>query len=460
MSTDITATSDIATTAADEAPLTWRDTFPWRDARTAWRDEPIDLNNPYRLGEVVNLIVEHHSAKRLGDCFPYLHAGYELHEFGFPPSVARYWAGRGYDTFDDVAGHRVRAISDIPQVGRVMWTRSLTKMAAENVRAAVILEHAGDEIERAVGMRDFTPEQYRFDEPFKALPPRGDGAAATAADTSTGAGPAPDSAPTPVQDDAPSVTPTASPAAATAPAGAGAGDAVGEGAADVVVAAAVDAAPAQPAPAHTTPAVSPAAAPDQIMADIAVVAQWLVDTGKATLPADTPGLLDGVSGAAADALDRLRATPALAWTNQADYTARFSRRFSALATGLRQNEVYVARHIVFAERPALHADVAAGLDLGVANVPGLVAQVKDQLVRAITADTELYDFAYTVLERCAPGTPIVDVVGTFPVLIDQVPALGASLWRVIERLSTVLDPDAGFIVRDGLCVPDKRINVT
>lgn len=54
----------------------------------------------------------------------------------------------------------------------------------------------------------------------------------------------------------------------------------------------------------------------------------------------------------------------------------------------------------------------------------------------------------------APGTPIVDVVGTFPVLTDPVPALGAPLWRVIERLSAVLDPDAGFTVRDGRCVAD------
>lgn len=393
------------------------------------------------------------SAKRLGDCFPYLHAGYELHEFGFPPSVARHWAGLGYDTFDDVAGHRVRAISDIPQVGRVMWTRSLAKMAAENVRAAVILEHAGDEIERAVGTRDFTPEQYRFDEPFVALPPRGDGAAATDADTSTGAGPAPAPAPepdpAPEQDDAPSDTP----AAATTPEPAGAG--AGEGAADVAVDAAVTAAPAQPAPAHTAPAAVPATATDQVMADIGVVAQWLVDSGKATMPADTPGLLHGVSGAAADALDRLRATPALAWTNQTDYATRFSRRIDALAAGLRQHERHVARHVVFAERPALHADVATGLDLGAANVPGLAGQVKDQLVQAINADNELHDFAHAVLEHCTPGTPIVDVVGTFPVLTDQVPSLGAPLWRVIERLSAVLDPDAGFTVRDGRCVPDR-----
>lgn len=456
MSTDTTATAvTTAVAAADEAPLTWRDTFPWLDARTAWKDEPIDLNNSSRLHEVVSLIVGHHSAKRLGDCFPYLHAGYELHEFGFPPSVARYWAGRGYDTFDDVAGHRVRAISDIPQVGRVMWTRSLAKMAAENVRAAVILEHAGDEIERAVGTRDFTPEQYRFDEPFVALPPRGDGAAATDADTATGAGPAPDPAPAPApdQDDAPSATPATAPSdtPATTPAGAGAG----EGAADVAVAAAVDAAPAQPAPAHTTPANSPATAPDQIMADVAVVAQWLADSGKATMTADTPGLLHGVSGAAADALDRLRATPALAWTNQTDYTTRFSRRIDSLAAGLRQHERHVARHVVFAERPAPHADVATGLDLGAANVPGLVGQVKDQLAQAINADTELHDFAHAVLEHCTPGTPIVDVVGTFPVLTDPVPALGAPLWRVIERLSAVLDLDAGFTVRDGRCVPDR-----
>lgn len=454
MSIDTTATADISTIAADESPLTWRDTFPWLDARTAWKDEPIDLNNSSRLHEVVSLIVEHHSAKRLGDCFPYLHAGYELHEFGFPPSVARHWAGLGYDTFDDVAGHRVRAISDIPQVGRVMWTRSLAKMAAENVRAAVILEHAGDEIERAVGTRDFTPEQYRFDEPFVALPSGGDGAAATDADTATGAGPAPDPAPAPApdQDDAPSATPAAAttPAPATTPAGGGAG----EGAADVAVDGAVSAAPAQPAPAHTAPAAVPATAPDQIMADIAVVAQWLADSGKATMPADTPGLLHGVSGAAADALDRLRATPALAWTNQTDYTTRFSRRFGALGARLRQHERHAARLNVFADRPAPHADVSTGLDLGAANVPGLAGQVKDQLVQAINADTELHDFAHAVLEHCTPGTPIVDVVGTFPVLTDPVPALGAPLWRVIERLSAVLDPDAGFTVRDGRCVAD------
>lgn len=191
------------------------------------------------------------------------------------------------------------------------------------------------------------------------------------------------------------------------------------------------------------------------MADIAVVAQWLADSGKATMPADTPGLLHGVSGAAADALDRLRATPALAWTNQTDYTTRFSRRFGALGARLRQHERHAARLNVFADRPAPHADVAAGLDLGAANVPGLVAQVKDQLVRAITADTELHDFAHAVLEHCTPGTPIVDVVGTFPVLTDPVPSLGAPLWRVIERLSAVLDPDAGFIVRDGRCVADR-----
>lgn len=438
MSIDTTATADNANAAADELPLTWRDTFPWLDARTAWKDEPIDLNNSSRLHEVVSLIAEHHSAKRIGDCFPYLHAGYELHEFGFPPSVARHWAGLGYDTFDDVASHRVRAISDIPQVGRVMWTRSLAKMAAENVRAAVILEHAGDEIERAVGTRDFTPEQYRFDEPFVALPPRGDGAAATDEDTATGAGPAPDPAPEHDQDDAPSIAPVPATTPATAPATAPAGDGTGEGAADVAVAAAVDAAPAQPAPAPTAHAVFPATAPGQIMADIAVVAQWLADSGKATMPADTPGLLDGASGAAADALDRLRATPALAWTNQTDYTTRFSRRIDALGAGLRQHERHVARHVVFAERPAPHADVAAGLDLGAANVPGLAGQVKDQLVQAINADTELHDFAHAVLEHCTPGTPIVDVVGTFPVLTDPVPALGAPLWRVIERLSAVL----------------------
>ena len=190
------------------------------------------------------------------------------------------------------------------------------------------------------------------------------------------------------------------------------------------------------------------------MADIAVVAQWLADSGKATMPADTPGLLHGVSGAAADALGRLRATPALAWTNQTDYTTRFSRRIDALAAGLRQHERHVARHVVFAERPAPHADVSTGLDLGAANVPGLSGQVKDQLVQAINADTELHDFAHAVLEHCTPGTPIVDVVGTFPVLTDPVPALGAPLWRVIERLSAVLDPDAGFIVRDGRCVAD------
>lgn len=448
--TTATATADIATTAADEAPLTWRDTFPWLDARTAWRDEPIDLNRPYRLGEVANLIAEHHSAKRLGDCFPFLHAGYELHEFGFPPSVARHWAGLGYDTFDDVSGHRVRAISDIPQVGRVMWARSLIKMAAENVRAAVILEHAGDEIERAVGTRDFTPAQCRFDEPYVALTPRGDGAAATDADTVTCAGPAP--APEPDQDDAPSTTPVPSTTPDTAPAGNGAG----EGAADVAVDAAVDAAPAQPATAHTTPANSPATAPDRVMADIAVVAQWLADSGKATMPADTPGLLHGVSGVAADALDRLRTTPALAWTNQTDYTTRFSRRIDALAAGLRQREVHIARHVVFAERPTAHADVAAVLGIESADVPVIAGQVRAELAQAIAADNELHDFAHAVLERCTPGAPIVDVVGTFPVLTDHVAALGAPLWRVIERLSSVLDPDAGFTVRDGRCVPDTR----
>ena len=41
-------------------------------------------------------------------------------------------------------------------------------------------------------------------------------------------------------------------------------------------------------------------------------------------------------------------------------------------------------------------------------------------------------------------------------LTDQVVALGAPLWRVIERLSTVIDSDAGFIVRDGRCVADIR----
>lgn len=114
MSTDTTATADIATTTTtetDEATLTWCDAFPWLDARTGWKDEPIDLGKSPRLHEVAGLLADHHSAKRLGDCFPYLHAGYELHEFGFPPSVARYWAGRGYDTFDDVASHRVRAPS-------------------------------------------------------------------------------------------------------------------------------------------------------------------------------------------------------------------------------------------------------------------------------------------------------------------------------------------------------------
>lgn len=72
MSIDTTATADNANAAADELPLTWRDTFPWLDVRTVWKDEPIDLNNSSRLDEVVSLIAEHHSAKRLGDCFPYL----------------------------------------------------------------------------------------------------------------------------------------------------------------------------------------------------------------------------------------------------------------------------------------------------------------------------------------------------------------------------------------------------
>lgn len=58
------------------------------------------------------------------------------------------------------------------------------------------------------------------------------------------------------------------------------------------------------------------------------------------------------------------------------------------------------------------------------------------------------------MERCTPGTPIVDVVATFPVLTDQVAALCATLWRVVERLSGAIYEDAEFIVRDGRCVPD------
>lgn len=73
MSHDTTATTSTAT-MSDEAPLTWGDTFPWLDARTAWKDEPIDLGNSPRLHEVAGLIADYHSAKRIGDCFPYLHA--------------------------------------------------------------------------------------------------------------------------------------------------------------------------------------------------------------------------------------------------------------------------------------------------------------------------------------------------------------------------------------------------
>lgn len=309
---------------AGELPMTWADAFPWLGSGALFKDEPIDVSNTERLRDVARFISGSHDAKRLADCFPFISPEFELSGLVLPNTVARHWRGKNYSVFADVATHRVRSVGDIPQVGGVMKARALAALAAENVRSALLQAHVGDEIARATGT-DVTG--CTFAEPFVPAVP-GAGAATTAATTDTVA--APDAVPAAGGDTEGDTEGAASYVRVSAATGAAAG------AAAVDVDAAVAAAPSQPA----------ATVPAQVADDVATVTQWLVNVGKAALPIDAPGLFDGISGPAADALARLRATPLFAWTNQVDYTGRFSRRVADHVARLRGDQRVIARRAV------------------------------------------------------------------------------------------------------------------
>lgn len=395
---------------ADELPMTWADAFPWLGSGALWKDEPIDVANDDRLHDVVGFIAGTHSVKRLADCFPFISPEFELTSLTLPNTVARNWASKNYSVFADVATLRVRSIGDIPQVGDVMQVRALTALAAENVCAAMLQEHVGNEIARAVGTRDVAAG-CTFAEPFVVVEP-GAGAAAVSATTAAAAAPATWGT---FRD-----TKTAVHV-----------DSVGavSGAAAAGVAADTTASPAQP---RTT-------VPASVTDDVTAVTQWLVNVGKAALPIDTPGLFDGMRGPAADALDRLRATPLVAWTNQADYTDRFSRRVAAHVARLRDDQLAQARRAV--------NETGDARDTAQASV-----WIRGMLAEFISADGELSGFITSVVDEAA-DTPLVDLVSSFPVLTDVVAGLDAPLWQVVAWLSSEFDRDGtGFDVRRGRCV--------
>lgn len=408
---------------AGELPMTWADAFPWLGSGALFKDEPIDVANTERLRDVARFIAGSHDAKRLADCFPFISPEFELSGLVLPNTVARYWAGRNYSVFSDVATLRVRSVGDIPQVGSVMKARALAALAAENVRSALLQAHVGDEIARATGT-DVTG--CTFAEPFVPAVP-GAGAATTAATTDTVAAPAATPAAAPAAGDAKTERDTEG-AARYVRVSAATGAAAGAAAVDVD--ATVAAAPSQPA----------ATVPAQVAGDVAAVTQWLVNVGKAALPIDAPGLFDGISGPAAGALARLRATPLFAWTNQVDYTGRFSRRVADHVARLRGDQRVIARRAV--------SDAGDG-GTDTAQLSGWVRGI---LAEFISSDNELTDFIVAVT-NAAEDTPLADLIAAFPVLTDVVYDLDAPLWRVVAWLSgEFTDTGSGFVVRDGNCV--------
>jgi hypothetical protein len=128
----------------------------------------------------------------------------------------------------------------------------------------------------------------------------------------------------------------------------------------------------------------------------------------------------------------------------AEHEPDLKERAGQAIAALSPRQAQVAALSLFADGPPAAEQIAAVLGLSRARIRQLRMIARGNLVAHLDCDGLFTTVTGQVRDRTGIALPLSDLLGSFPLLAQQVPAAGQPLWRVLSRLGGGFEADGGW----------------